>query len=161
MTQTRPLPELPPIGRPDWYYGKHVHHADRVHDPLEREAHKVAQYITLAVKPGLSWCEKLKLFDHALRRHCNPPPLPDDVSWLYYHQLCDMIRRYCGEEALKLASAADDEYAERLKNGEDRESICADAEAFFTPLVGFTPQHPNHFNEEDWVQLKLIRDQWV
>lgn len=161
MTQLRPLPQLPPIGKPDWYYGKHIHHADRVGDALEREAHKVAQYITLAISPVLCWKEKLKYFDHAIRRHCCPPPLPDEVSWLYYHQLMDLIRQHAGEEALRLASAADDQYASRLERGEDRESIGADAETFFRPIVGFGHERPNHFNDDDWQQLRLIRDQWV
>jgi len=74
----RTFPPMPEIGRPEAYYAKHVHRADKLNDLHSHEAFKVGQYITLGLNPYLSWPEKLKYFRHALNRHCNPPPYPDD-----------------------------------------------------------------------------------
>ena len=64
-------------------------------------------------------------------------------------------------EALRMASKKDDELALRLSKGEQREQIAEEAEPFFHQLMGLGRQKPGHFTEEDWRQLKLIRDQWV
>jgi len=161
MPQARQLPPLPPIGQPESFYARQVQYADKVCDPHLHEAYKVGQYVTLAIDPNLKWESKLKYFDHALRRHCQPPPLPDEDVWLFYRQLQDLVRLHCGEQALKLASKMDDEYARRMGKGEPRERIAEDAEPFFQRLMGLGWDKPNHFNDDDWHQLKLIRDQWV
>jgi hypothetical protein len=159
--QARQLPPLPLLGCPESYYARQVHQADAVGDLHAREAAKVGQYITLAKDPDLTWPKKLKYFDHALRRHCNPPPLPDEDLWLFYRSLADLVRHQCGEEALKLASAKDDEWARRIERGESRDALGDEASEFFIQLMGHTWHCPNHFIDEDWKQLKLLRDQWV
>lgn len=159
--QTRQLPPMPEIGRPESYYAKLVHEADKQGDVHAHEAAKVGQYITLALDPNLSWEQKLKYFRHALKRHCQPPPYPDDDVWMFYHQLADLVRQYCGYEALRLASAEDDLYAARLSMGQSREKIEDEAEQFFLKLMGSGDHCPEWFNETDWAQLKLIRDQWI
>jgi hypothetical protein len=161
MVPTRQLPAMPPIGQPESYYARQVHYADKINDPHLHEAFKVGQYITLGMDPRLDWGSKLKYFDHALRRHCTPPPLPDEDVWVYYRQLADLVREHAGEEALKLATKKDDEFAERLAGGEPREVIAEDAEPFFLKLMGLCREKPDHFGDEDWHQLRLIRDQWV
>ena len=45
--------------------------------------------------------------------------------------------------------------------GQNREKIEDDAEAFFQKLMGSGDQCPEWFNEEDYGQLRLIRDQWI
>ena len=160
MTQPREMPPMPEIGHPESYYAKAVHHADRVGDIHSHEAAKVGQYITLALNPALSWEEKLRYFQHALKRHCAPPPFPDDLIWMFYRQLAELVRQYASQEALRLASDEDDLYAARLAMGQEREKLEDEAEEFFARLM---PQDhcPDWFNEQDWQQLKLIRDQWI
>ena len=150
---------MPEIGRPESYYAKLVHQADKAGDLHGHESFKVGQYVTLAMDPHLTWEEKLKYFRHALKRHCVPPPLPDDDVWLFYRSLADLVRKYAGLEALRLSSTEDDLYAARLNMGQTREKIEEDAEQFFARLV--PPECPDWFNEEDYAQLKLIRDQWI
>jgi hypothetical protein len=158
-TQSHSFPALPEIGHPESWYAKRVHEADRAGEVHKREAYKVGQYITLALDPHLNWEEKLKYFRHALKRHCAPPPLPDDDVWMFYRSLQNLVRQNAGQEALRLASTEDDLYAARLAMGQLREKLEEDAEDFFARLV--PPECPDWFNEEDYQQLKLIRDQWI
>lgn len=157
----RRFPPLPEIGHPEGYYAHGVHQADRSGDTYRHEAFKVGQYITLALDPMLDWSQKLKYFQHALKRHCTPPPYPDDDVWMFYQQLADLVRQHCGQEALRIASHEDDLYAARLSMGQERDRIDDDAETFFAKLIGSGDQCPEWFNETDWLQLKLIRDQWI
>ena len=152
---------MPEIGRPESYYAKLVHQADKAGEIHTHEAYKVGQYVTLAMDPHLTWEEKLKYFRHALKRHCNPPPYPDDEVWMFYQQLADLVRQYAGQEALRLASLEDDLYAARLSMGQNRDKIEDDAETFFGRLLGSGDTPAEWFNESDWSQLKLIRDQWI
>lgn len=161
MAQTRQLPQMPPIGKPESYYAKQCHAADRYGDPHAHEAHKVGQYVTLALAPGLDWQTRCKYFDHAIRRHCTPPPLPDEDVWMFYQSLADLVRMHAGQLALEAATKQDDRYAARLAAGEPKSLIAHDAELFFARLLGASKEKPEHFSEEDWQQLKLIRDQWV
>ena len=159
ISESRQLPPLPEIGHPESYYAKLVHRADAAGNKHAHEAYKVAQYITLAIDPHLTWEEKLKYFQHALKRHCVPPPLPDDDVWVFYRGLADLVRQHAGQEALKLASNEDDLYAARLAMGQTREHIEDEAETFFGRLC--PGECPEWFNEDDYNQLKLIRDQWI
>ncbi len=118
----QPLPAIPEIGHPESYYARQVHKADKAGLIHAREAYKVGQYITLAMDPHLQWEKKLRYFAHAIRRHCNPPPFPDEKVWLFYRQLVHLTRDYAGQEALRLASAEDDLYAKRLSMGGTRGS---------------------------------------
>jgi hypothetical protein len=111
--------------------------------------------------PRLIWARRLKYFDHALRRHCNPPPLPDEDVWVFYQALGNFVRQHAGEQALRLALAQDEEYARRLAAGHLKQQILIEARQFFYELMTLKNEKPAHFNEEDWMQLKLIRDQWV
>ena len=159
---TRQFPPMPEIGHPESHYARLVHAADRCGDIHAHEAAKVGQYITLGLDPSLTWESKLKYFRHALKRHCVPPPYPDDEVWLFYQQLADQVRQFSGQEALRIASREDDLYAARLGMGQTRERIEDDAEQFFGRLLGtLSDQCPEWFNETDWSQLKLIRDQWI
>jgi len=161
MTTTRTVPAIPVIGRPESYYAKLAHDAERRADVHAREAAKVGQYLTLALDPALSWEQKLKYFMHALRRHCQPPPLPDDDVWAFYRDLSQLIRQHAGAEALRIASAEDDMYAARLSLGQSREKIEDEAEQFFGRIMGHGDECPEWCNETDWAQLRMIRDQWI
>jgi hypothetical protein len=152
---------MPEIGHPESWYAKRVHQADKAGQTHAHEAYKVGQYITLALDPHLVWEEKLKYFQHALKRHCNPPPFPDDDVWMFYRQLADLVRVYAGQEALRIASAEDDLYAARLSMGQDREKIEDEAEQFFSRLIPSGDECPHWFNEDDWQQLHMVRDQWI
>lgn len=155
------LPPLPEVGYPEGFYAKRVRQAELAGDIHAREAYKVGQYVTLGSDPNLDWESKLRYFKHALRRHCNPPPLPNDQIWLLYQNLADLVRRYAGREALLLASAEDDRYAMREAAGVRREVIAQQAEEFFRRLMETHASCPPHFNVEDWDQLVLLRAQWV
>jgi hypothetical protein len=151
---------MPEIGHPETYYAKMVHRADKVGDTFSHEAFKVGQYVTLAMGPHLTWEQKLKYLQHALKRHCQPPPFPDDEVWMFFRQLADLVRQYAGQEALRIACTEDDLYAARLSMGQMREKIADEADDFFRKLIPF--EHcPEWFNEDDYRQLKMIRDQWV
>jgi hypothetical protein len=52
-------------------------------------------------------------------------------------------------------------YATRIDMGITRETIEGEAEVFFAKLLGSGDKRPDWYNEEDWTQLKLIRDQWI
>jgi hypothetical protein len=149
------------VGRPESYYARLARDAEKAADTHAHEAAKAGQYITLALDPKLLWEEKLKYFRHALRRHCIPPPFPDEDVWVFYRQLADLVRQYAGQDALRLASTEDDMYAARLALGQTRDKIEDEAEQFFGRIMGKGEECPDWFNEADWAQLKLLRDQWI
>ncbi|HEX2973606.1 MAG TPA: hypothetical protein VHP11_14825, partial [Tepidisphaeraceae bacterium] len=122
-TQQLVLPPMPPVGRPESFYAKLAHDAERAGDAHAHEAAKVGQYITLALDEALSWDDKLKYFRHAIKRHCQPPPFPEDEVNQFYKGLADLVRQYAGQEALRIASREDDLYAARLNMGQPREGI--------------------------------------
>jgi hypothetical protein len=155
------FPPMPPVGLPESEYGKLVRKADAGGNPFAHEAAKVGQYITLGLDPHLDWPAKLRYFQHALTRHCVPPPVPDEPVWIFYRDLADFVRQHAGREALRLASMEDDLYATRLEMGSARETIESEAEVFFATLVGHGDKRPDWITEEDWGHLKLIRDQWI
>lgn len=157
----RTLPQMPEIGHPESWYANRIHAADQTGDVHAHEAYKVGQYVTLALGSHLAWREKLKYFKHAISRHCTPPPFPDDEVWMFYRSLANLVRQYAGYEALRLASYEDDMYAARLSMGQTREKIDDDAEQFFGELLGSNDQCPEWFTDEDYGQLKVIRDQWI
>jgi hypothetical protein len=151
---------MPPIGRPESYYAKLAHAAEQNGDAHAHEAAKVGQYVTLAMDAGLPWEEKLKYLKHAIKRHCQAPSFADEDVWMFYQQMADHVRQHAGAEALRIASREDDLYAARLSMGQERQQIEEDAETFFSKLI-VSEDKPDWFNEVDWVQLKLIRDQWI
>lgn len=159
MSDTRQLPPLPEIGHPESYYARKIHQADKTGDRHMHEAYKVGQYITLALDSHLKWEEKLRYFQHALKRHCQAPALPDEELWSFYQGLANLVREYAGREALRLASETDDLYAARISMGQKLEDIEDEAEEFFSTLI--THECPNYLNQDDYNQLKLIRDQWI
>ena len=155
------FPPPPEIGLPEAHYAQLAHRADRIGDVFARDAAKVGQYVTLALAPGLDWPSKKRYFEHALRRHCVPPPLPDEDVWLYFQSLATLVRRYAGQEALRLASAEDDQYVLLEKSGMARRDLRNRAQDFFGLIMGRDGPRPDLFTVEDWDQLVLIRAQWV
>jgi hypothetical protein len=152
---------MPEIGYPESHYARRVRQADLEGDQHAHEAYKTAQYITLAIGQRAPWEEKLRYFRHALRRHCNPPPLPSDEVWLFYKELANLVRSYAGRVALEIALAKDEELAHRQRMGVTMERLAYDAETFFARVLGHQDHCPEHFNDDDWDQLNLIRKQWI
>jgi hypothetical protein len=161
LQQPHIFPTMPEIGQSESYYAKIARQADADGNMYAHEAAKVGQYITLALDTHLEWPAKLRYFQHALKRHCVPPPVPDESVWVFYRDLADLVRRYAGYEALRLASSEDDMYATRLALGADRPAVESDAEMFFGLLLGTGDKRPDWVSEDDWAQLKLIREQWI
>ncbi len=159
VTQPHVFPPMPEIGHPEAWYAKRIHQADKAGDKFGHEALKVGQYLTLALDPHLSWQEKARYFEHAIRRHCQPPPLPDEEVKDFFGSLAALVRQKAGEEALRLASTEDDMYAARRAMGQSEEAIEDDAEIFFANLLG--ESCPDYLDHEDYEQIKLIRDQWI
>lgn len=161
MTQLSPrvLPEMPVIGKSERFYAHKCREAERQHDHHLHESWKVGQYITLALDHHLTWDQKLRYFQHALRRHCVPPPFPDDAIWSFYRELAQLVRSYAGTEALRFASFEDDMYVARIDGGQSRQIIEDEAEVFFSKMV--PPECPDWFAHEDYDQLRMIRDQWI
>ena len=161
MANMSHLPPLPQIGHPESYYARIAKQAEREGDIHAHEAAKVGQYITLALDPGIDWDAKRRYFRHALKRHCAPPQVSSELVEMYYQRLSDLVMHHAGAEALRLASAEDDKYATRLADGQSRRSIMEDAVEFFANLMGVDDTCPSHFKDEDWVQLRIIRNQWI
>lgn len=155
-----PLPDLPQVGLAESHYARLIHKAEKAGDIHLREAYKVAQYLTLALDPKLKWQQKLRYFQHALHRHCNPPPIPEEAVWMFYRTLMSLVRDHCGREALRLANKEDDILAKRVALGCTRERVEEDADQFFSDLLGHSDARPEHFHPEDWEALKLFRNQW-
>jgi hypothetical protein len=155
------LPVLPPIGQPEGYYSRHIRQADKCGNQHAREAMKVGQYITLGLDPNLEWDQKLRYFQHALRRHCIAPPLAPEGVWIFYGELADLVRRHAGNEMLRLASREDDLWARRVSLGQVREVIVPEAITFFNRLLGGFAERPNYVNQEDWDQLRMIQREWM
>ena len=158
--KTLTAPAAPRMGRPESYYSTAARRAKEQGDTFSHASAKVGQYVTLASHRLLAWPEKLKYYQHALSKHCTPPPFPDDETWMFYQGLADTLRRHAGEEALRLASREDDGYAMRLDMGEDREDICDDAALFFLSLIPEPGKCPAWFSEEDYRSLIVLWGHW-
>jgi hypothetical protein len=156
----RHFPALPDIGHPESHYAQLARKADLLGDHYGREAAKVGQYITLAMDPRLDWLSKRRYFEHALRRHCMAPPLSSLEVSGFYQSMAAQVRKYAGQEALRLASDEDDQYVLLTKSKVPRHVIVGKAQVFFGTLMGMHLQRPDWFGEEDWAQLKMIRAQW-
>jgi hypothetical protein len=155
------LPTMPPIGQPEGFYARQIHQAERRGDQHSREAGKVGQYITLGLDPNLEWEQKLRYFQHALRRHCIAPPLAPEEVWLFYGELAALVRKHAGNEMLRLASREDDIWARRIRLGQVRDAIVPTAISFFNRLLGGAVDRPNYVNQEDWDQLRMIQREWM
>ncbi|HEY8751877.1 MAG TPA: hypothetical protein VIM11_28100 [Tepidisphaeraceae bacterium] len=155
------LPPLPDIGLPESYYAQRVKVAEQSHNQHAREAYKVGQYVTLGLDKRLDWEKKLRYFRHALRSHCNAPAGASDKLWLFYGQLADMVRRNAGTEALRLASQEDDYYMGQVNAGVPRQQIMVQATIFFSKLLGDRNEKPEYLNQEDYDQLRILRNQWI
>ena len=160
VTSPRQMPPMPEIGHPEGYYVRGAHDAEKKGLLLLRESFKVGQYITLALSSRIGWDEKLRYFHHALDRHATPPKILDDETWSFYKDLQNLIRDYAGEEALRLASIEDDRYAAMEAMSRPRSDIESHAELFFNKII-CSDECPPHFHEDDYRQLKMIRDQWI
>ena len=152
---------LPVIGYPEAYYAKHIKDADSHGDKIAHEAYKVGQYVTLGLDPAKKWSEKMKYFCHALRHHTVPPAGADQQTKAYFGRLSDMVRRYAGHEALRLAKHENDSYSLRMHAGTPRGDIEEEAEVFFSDLLGHGHDCPDWCTKDDWNKITAIRDHWI
>ena len=152
---------LPVIGYPEAYYSKHIHDADAAGDKIGHEAYKVGQYITCGLEHNRKWVEKMKYFCHALKHHTTPPAGADEPTRQYFGKLAEMVRRYAGHEALRLAKHENDSYSLRLHAGTPREAIEEEAEVFFSDLLGHGHDCPDWCTKDDWDKITHIRDHWI
>lgn len=154
------VPPLPEIGHPETYYAKQVARADRLGLRHAHEAYKVGQYITLALGPRLTWEQKARYFRHALHAHCVGPDMAPNQVMKFYGDLAEMVRKYAGQEAIRLASREDDAWAAQLQRGVPREQVKAEAGHFFRVMLGDERQN-DLFLKEDWEQLHVLRKAWL
>jgi hypothetical protein len=152
---------LPVIGYPEAYYAKHIHDADSAGDRVGHEAYKVGQYITCGLEQNRKWVEKVKYFCHALHHHTAPPAGADEPTRQYFSKLAEMVRRYAGHEALRLAKHENDSYSLRLHAGTPRAAIEEEAEVFFSDLLGRDHDCADWCTKEDWDRITHIRDHWI
>lgn len=155
------MPRIPVIGREEAYYARRAKRAADEDDAHARCGFKTAQYVTLALNPRLSWRDKVKYFQHALDRHCQTPPYPDDETWMFYAQLANLVREHASREALRLASTEDDLYAARLAMGQRREVIENEAEQFFGQFFPAGDECPDWLNADAFEQLQILRNHWI
>ncbi|MEM6313169.1 MAG: hypothetical protein AAF743_03735 [Planctomycetota bacterium] len=154
-----PIPPLPPIGESEKYYADGIKRAERDDDRYARVAYKVGQYVTLSLDPKADWPAKQKYYSHCMRRHCTPPAYAQGDLRKFFHDLSDIVRTHAGQEAIKICCEQDDLFAARLGMGQTNDDLVDDAEAFFDQIV--PTKKPAWFNDDDWRQLCMIRDQWV
>jgi hypothetical protein len=152
---------LPVIGYPEAYYAKHIHDADTAGDRVGHEAYKVGQYITCGLEPSRKWVEKMKYFCHALHHHTAAPAGADEPTQHYFGKLAEMVRKYAGHEALRLAKHENDSYSLRLHSGTPRATIEEEAEVFFADLLGHGGECPDWCTKEIWEKITHIRDHWI
>jgi hypothetical protein len=155
------FPPMPTVGQNESYYKELIRQAELSHQVHAREAAKVGQYVTLGQQSDTDPYTRMKYFRHAVRKHCVPPPISDVMVEGFYERLGDFVRLHAGQEALRVASIEDDRYAMRERNGEPRPRIVAEAQRFFEKLLGPESTRTELFNDEDWNQLQLIRQQWT
>lgn len=155
------LPPLPEIGQDEHVYARLARIADEHADREARDAAKVGLYVTLAIHRNMKWAEKLRHFRHALDKHCHASRNAATRIWKFYHALAHLVKENCGQEALRIASRKDDVYAARLAMGVSRAEIEASARKFFLELIGDGINCPDHMLPDDFVMIRMIRDQWV
>jgi hypothetical protein len=155
------LPPLPPVGQPEEYYVRRIRDADRHGDVHGHESLKVAQYITLALGVRLAWPEKQRYFEHAIHRHCTPPLDSTDEVIAFYNQLKELVRNYAGEEAIRVASKADDQFAARERQGDPPADIRRDADLLFRSILGDAHRTPDYFIFDDWHQIVVLKNAWA
>lgn len=153
---------MPEIGLDRHYYDRVAKEAEERGDFYTHEAAKVGMYISMALDRKMPWREKLRYFQHAIKRHTTPKSeVPSDGEQAFFGELALLIKTHCGAEALRLAMREDDLYATRLGLGQTPEEIEDDAEPFFEGLIGHDEHCPPHFLEDDWHTLRMIREQWI
>ncbi|MEM1012550.1 MAG: hypothetical protein AAGI46_10070 [Planctomycetota bacterium] len=156
------LPRMPKIGLDEKLYLRVAQEASQKCDDLTHEAAKVGQYVTLGVRdPDKPWAEKLKCFRHALKRHCQPPEHADEPTKRWYKQLANHVRKYTGREALRLSMEVNERFEARLAMGQTADDVAEDAETFFDSVCPNCGTCPPVYREEEWAQIREIRDKWI
>ena len=157
----RVFPPMPEIGRPEAFYAKMVHRADKANDTFAHEAYKVGQYVTLGLDHKEPPDRKAKYFGHALRRHANPPPDADGHVQDFYRRLADLVRKSAGQEVLRLTRREHEILQKRQAGGANHEALVAEFGEFFKKLTGDHAHHrPDWIPTETWEQVRPIRTQW-
>ncbi len=156
------LPGMPKVGLPEEMYLKVAKQASRHCNDLVHEAAKVGQYLTLATRnPDEPWPQKLKAFRHALKKHCIPPEHADELTKDWYKRLARHVRKHAGLEAVRLAEEVNERYEMRKSIGQTDDAISDDAEEFFDGVCPNCETCPPLYRDEQWEQIKEIRDRWI
>ena len=156
------LPPLPEVGRPESYYAQQVKQAEQQRNIHAREAYKVAVRRDAGNGPAAGLGKELRYFKHALRSHCVAPAGAR-------RQALDVLRAArrhgeaeCGRRGpIRLASLEDDYYMGQVNAGVPRPQIMAQAEIFFRKILGERDEKPEYLNQEDYEQLRILRNQWI
>ena len=157
-----PLPPMPKIGLPEETYLHVATKAQRNGEDLIFEAAKVGQYVSLALRDADGpWSNKVKLFRHALKRHCQPPEHADEMTKGWFKKLAQHVKGHFGAEALRLAGEQDETFEARVSMGQSREDIADDAEKFFDAVCPHCDTCPPMYNDDEWRQLRIYRDRWI
>jgi hypothetical protein len=151
---------IPVIGHPESFYLKHAQEAEKAGDRHARSSHKVGQYVTTALTPGMAWSEKIHRFLHALDKYCVAPAGADESLRAFYQKLADIVRRYAGQEAVTVARRTHEGLLGRMKNGVPREILEDEAEFFFFDMLGHH-QCPDWCCKEAYRQIIGWRDFWI
>lgn len=151
---------IPVIGHPESFYLKHAKEAEAAGDRHARASHKVGQYVTTALTPGMAWGEKIHRFLHALDKYCVAPANADESLKAFYRKLGDIVRRYAGQEAVTVARHKHESLLARLNTGETRDILEDEAEFFFFDMLGHH-QCPDWCCKEAYRQIITWRDFWV
>ncbi|HZK81364.1 MAG TPA: hypothetical protein VFC46_09865, partial [Humisphaera sp.] len=75
--------------------------------------------------------------------------------------LKDLVKKHAGEEAIRIASRADDQFAARVAQGDSPADVRRDADLFFRSILGDTHRTPDYFSFDDWHQLVVLRSAWL
>jgi hypothetical protein len=148
------------MGQSESFYGHKAREAETTGEIHLRAGYKVAQYITSALAPELSWEQKFKYFEHALRKHAAPPPPLDEAVMKHYAKLQDLVRTHAGQEALRVANAQHAAFGARLAAGEAKYKLRTDAIAFFRQIIT-SEECPDWFHLWDFNALKALRNKWA
>ena len=152
---------LPVIGHPEAWYAKHIAQAEQAGEQHARASYKVGLHVTQALVPGMPWEEKFRHFRHAIKHYCQPPEGAGEAIKVFYAKLAEVVRRYAGQEAVKVVRQQHEQYVRKLKSGVSRDEIANEAELFFPPFIGHGHGPPEWLSPDAWNQIRNIEANWV
>ena len=160
-SQAHAFHPLPVIGHPEAWYAKQIKQAEDLGDPHARASHKVGLHVTQALDPAMPWREKFRHFRHALKHYGHPPAGADEAIRDFYQKLAGVIRRYAGQEALKVVHREHERYCQQRRSGASRDAIAEEAELFFPEFVGHGHDCPEWISRDAWNHIREMEAEWI